>query len=149
MVFSFEISNQPCLGWKKNQTLCCHTSLGSQYTFTIPRPSIQLWLDSFRKKHRNMENSTTLTDMKIVKHWKYTEKHGNNGNTRQPCDDSAWQRDRQPKHHSFCWWERLRMPHWTLDPVRQALVWRRNNLKKELDLQKIRKDFASRLLSNH
>ena len=46
----------------------------SQYTFTIPRPSIQLQLDSFRRKNVvNTENSTTLTDMKNVeKYWKLT-----------------------------------------------------------------------------
>ena len=61
-----------------NPTLCFHAKNGSQCTFTIPRPFIQLQLDSFWKKHRNTENSTTLTDMekretwKTLKQWKHT-----------------------------------------------------------------------------
>ena len=75
----FEVNIQ-ALPWLESPKHCAATHpFGSQCTFTIPRPFIRLELDSFRRNSIvNMENSTTLADLKNVQNM---QKNGNNGNT--------------------------------------------------------------------
>ena len=84
---------KPCLGCKKPEHCASTHPLAPNTSSTIPRPSIQLQLDSFRRKNcRNTENSTTLADLKNAtwKIWKQSKTMGTMEIRSQPRDDMRW-----------------------------------------------------------
>ena len=141
-----EVTVQPCLGWKKTDTVPPHIPLAPNVPSPFQGHSSGC---SWTPFENNIETRRTPRRWPIWKMCKTCKTMGTMEIRSQPRDDSVWQHDPQPKHHFFCWWKRHRMPHWTTDPVMQALVWRGNNLKKELDLRKICDDFVWWFLSGH
>ena len=141
-----EVTVQPCLGWKKTNTLLPHIPLAPNVPSPFQGHSSGC---SWTPFENNIETPRTPRRWPIWKMCKTCKTMGTMEIRSQPRDDSVWQHDPQPKHHFFCWWKRHRIPHWTTDPVMQSLVWRGNNLKKELDLRKIREDFVWWFLSGH